>query len=317
MYRKSHAGGRLSTISQSEAAGVLAFDVLKRITSHPANRGKKLEAIIRFAKWQVASRLIVGDVVHDWVNGSRFLVRAGETGLTGNIYAGLHEFSDMGFLLHFLRPQDLFVDVGANSGSYSILAGKAVGARGYAFEPVPASYTRLVENMRLNHLEHTVKCFNVAVGKSDGTVEFTAALDTENHVIANGEPHENTLSIQVTTLDRVLRDENPTLLKIDVEGYETPVLEGATECLRKSSILAVIMELNGLAGRYGFQESAILQTMLANGFETYTYDPFARQLISLDGKLLNLGNTIFVRDKNKILERLASAPCVVMSGRRF
>jgi len=48
------------------------------------------------------------------VNGSKFLVKTGETGLTGNIYTGLHEFPDMGFLLHFLRAEDLFVDIGAN-----------------------------------------------------------------------------------------------------------------------------------------------------------------------------------------------------------
>lgn len=51
------------------------------------------------------------------------------TGATGNIYVGLHEFEDMAFLLHVLRRTDLFVDVGANIGSYTILAGGAAGAK--------------------------------------------------------------------------------------------------------------------------------------------------------------------------------------------
>ena len=59
----------------------------------------------------------------------------------------------MGFLLHVLRSEDLFVDVGANVGSYTILACSVVGARGISFEPVPSTYKRLVENMRLNHLD--------------------------------------------------------------------------------------------------------------------------------------------------------------------
>ena len=75
---------------------------VKFIVSHPMNRGQKLRAIMRFAKWQIGSRLVPGAVVYDWINGSKFLVRTGETGLTGNIYTGLHEFCDMGFVLHYL-----------------------------------------------------------------------------------------------------------------------------------------------------------------------------------------------------------------------
>ena len=59
------------------------------------------------------------------------------TGATGNIYTGLHEFEDMMFLLHLLRPGDIFVDAGANIGSYTVLASAVVGAKSISFEPVP------------------------------------------------------------------------------------------------------------------------------------------------------------------------------------
>lgn len=105
-------------------------NTIKYITSHPLTRKKKWNALSRFAKWQISSRLAPGAIVFEWVNGAKFLVKAGETGLTGNIYTGLHEFTDMAFVLHYLREDDFFVDVGANAGSYSILAGAAVGCRG-------------------------------------------------------------------------------------------------------------------------------------------------------------------------------------------
>jgi len=70
-------------------------------------------------------------MLHEWINGSRFLVKNGEPGLTGNIYTGVHEFSEMGYLPHILRPEDMFFDIGANVGSYMILASSAVGARTY------------------------------------------------------------------------------------------------------------------------------------------------------------------------------------------
>ena len=56
------------------------------------------------------------------------------TGATGNIYAGLHEFVDMAFCLHLLRSGDLFVDVGANIGSYTVLASKVAGANSVTLE---------------------------------------------------------------------------------------------------------------------------------------------------------------------------------------
>jgi len=266
-------------------------NTIKFITSHPLNREHRLSSIIRFAKWQVGSRLVPGAIVYDWVNGSKFLVKAGETGLTGNIYTGLHEFSDMGFLLHFLRAGDVFVDVGANVGSYTILGCSAVGARGIAFEPVPSTFKRLVENMRLNHLDKKVKCINKGVGVQQETIVFTSDGDTVNHVLANGEQSDNAVTVEVTSLDAALCGECPSLIKIDVEGYETPVLEGAQETLKNQALHAVIMELNGSGRRYGFDESKILASMFEHGFRTYSYNPLNRTLINLEGKNLDSGNT--------------------------
>jgi hypothetical protein len=72
-----------------------AFNTLKFIIKHPINKNNKIKSIKRFIKWQIGSRLVTGANVYDWDNDTKFLVRNGETGLTGNIYTGLHEFTDM------------------------------------------------------------------------------------------------------------------------------------------------------------------------------------------------------------------------------
>lgn len=293
------------------------FNLLKFITNHPLNRNNKINAVARFLRWQLGSRLIPGDVVYEWVNGSRFFVRRGESGLTGNIYCGLHEFHDMAFLLHVLRSDDLFIDVGANSGSYTILACAAVGARGYAFEPIPATYNRLFENVRLNHLEDRVNCVNKGVGAEQGSIMFTGGSDTMNHAIAPQEKSDNAIRVPVVTLDAALRGESPSLMKIDVEGFEAPALEGARAILEKTSLHSVIMELNSSGNRYGYDEGKIIGLMAEYGFRTYSYNPYSRTLVSLDGKNHESGNTLFVRDESLVQNRLTSSPKICIHGVAF
>lgn len=293
------------------------LNTIRFIAYHPLNRDNKLRSILRFARWQIQSRLASGPVVYDWINGSKFLARAGETGLTGNIYTGLHEFQDMAFLLHVLRDTDLCVDVGSNAGSYTILACAANGARGYAFEPIPGVYDRLVDNIRLNRLENRVKCMNVGLGREPGSLLFTSDMDTANHALAAGEQSAAAIRVEITTLDTALRDEAPALMKIDVEGFETPVLEGALETLKNPTLHSVIMELNGSGGRYGFDESKILAMMFDYGFKTYSYDPLNRTLTSLHGKNHDSGNTLFIRNEPFVLERLRNAPVIAVHGKQF
>ena len=56
-----------------------------------------------------------------WVDKTVLLAQKGETGIFQDIYCGLHEFSEMGFVLHFHRLEDRFMDIGENSGVYSVL----------------------------------------------------------------------------------------------------------------------------------------------------------------------------------------------------
>lgn len=293
------------------------FPTLKFITRHPLNRGQKLKSVLRFARWQAGCRLVPGAVVCDWINGSRFLARAGETGLTGNIYSGLHEFQEMSYLLHVLRPEDLFIDVGANAGSYTILACAAVGARGIAFEPVPDIFKRLKANVRLNELDDKVVLLNMGLGASPGKIPFTNDDGTVNHAVADGETCANAINVDVTTLDLAMAGQSPALLKIDVEGYETPVLEGAKETLKNESLHSVIMELNESGNRYGYDERHILEVLFDCGFNAYSYDPYLRNLVEIDGKNKNAGNTLFVRNRAFVEARLRGAAQFEVMGQRI
>ena len=99
-------------------------------------------------------------------------------GATGNIYVGLIEFTDMMFVLHFLREGRPFFDIGANVGTYTVLAAGVCGAKTWAFEPDKDAIRALNRNIAINNLQDLVRLHEIAVGDSDQHVAFTAGLGT-------------------------------------------------------------------------------------------------------------------------------------------
>lgn len=283
------------------------INCLRFILNHPLTRSSKMTALGRYFSWQVGTRLIKQDVIVPYVDGTLLRARPGMTGATGNIYVGLHEFEDMAFLLHLLRKDDLFLDVGANVGSYTILAGGAVGARCMSFEPIKRTFGFLEDNINLNRLSARVEVLNIGIGKEKGSLRFTAELDTVNHVVSDAENGANTVEVPVRSLNELLKAKAPSLLKIDVEGFETNVIAGADEVLSCNSLMAVIMELNGSGNMYGFSESALHEKMLSFGFNTFKYLPFKRELVPLRGKPNKLGNTLYVKNVDVVKERLRTS----------
>src|SRR5262249_3097789 len=175
-----------------------------------------------------------------WVSGVRLAARHGMTGATGNIYAGLHEFADMAFTLHFLRPDDLFMDVGANIGSYTLLPSGVCKARTIAFEPDPQTMAFLQRNIDLNGLQENVVLEQAAVGAEEGEVEFTVGHGTTNHVTTGNKGPTQRVSMR--SLDSVAASTPPTMIKVDVEGYEADVFRGARAVLNSPVLKAILTE---------------------------------------------------------------------------
>ena len=245
-------------------------------------------------------------------------------GATGNVYVGLHEFADMSFVLHFLRPNDLFVDVGANIGSYTILASAAVGANCISFEPNPEAWEWLCKNVNLNHVAPLVEARQQAVSSVAGMLNLTTDKGPTNHIVsANAEgasSNSQSCKVQATTLDQALGSQRPIMLKIDVEGFETKVISGARRTLEKPDLRCVLIELAGYGKRYGFDENVLRHQMAELGFESCPYDPFARSLQRgpiRGGNKNHTENTLFVRDIEFVQQRVEGAPCFTVRGWRI
>lgn len=280
------------------------INVLHNITQHPLTERRKSEALARFLAWQLQRRICDKPRVIKYVNDSVMLLRRRQASASAILYTGLLEFEDMSFLLHCLSHSDLFVDVGANVGAYTVLAGKVCRADCLSYEPVPATFVSLLDNLALNDLK--VEARNIALGKERGELLFTTKRDCTNHALRPNEQVEDAIRVPVERLDEVVGDKKPTLIKIDVEGFETQVVAGAHNVLSDPSLLAVIMELNGQGKKYGFDEQALHEKMLGYGFQTFAYDPFQRNL--MPKALTNHGNTLYIRNADQVRTRLSSAP---------
>lgn len=272
------------------------------VLRHPLNAGGRLRALHRLLRWQLVSRLAPGKIAVPFVGDASLFMKKGMTGATGNYYCGLHEQDDMGFTLHFLRPGDLFVDVGANVGSYTVLAAGGAHARVVSVEPIPETFRSLEDNVRLNRLDALVRCRCIGIADKPGILRFSSTDDTMNRIV--DEDGDGVISVPVQTIDDVLAGECPMLMKIDVEGHEHKVLAGATTTLRDVRLGTVIMETNGLSDSQGHTKESLADIMQGLGFTLCHYDAIRRKLVP--GQRGN--NSIFVRDVVGAQARCTAAP---------
>ncbi|MEA2467124.1 MAG: hypothetical protein QOJ57_1250, partial [Thermoleophilaceae bacterium] len=158
----------------------------------------------------------------------------------------------------YLAPGMTAFDVGGHIGKFAVVLGAAVGPRGqvHAFEPLPASYARLVENLALNGLDQVVthrSAVSDRVGEEElvlygeGRASWSSlvprSIEREDWVVRP----EETVTVPTTTIDEAalsLGIERIDLLKIDVEGAEAKVLAGASGLLERGAVDAVLIELS-------------------------------------------------------------------------
>lgn len=279
-------------------------DVVRFVFTHPLNRGQRMRALGRLLRWQLGSRLLACPVALPFVDDLHMVVERGMTGATGNYYCGLHEAEDMAFVLHFLKPGDDFYDIGANVGSYSLLAAAAGATRILAFEPAPETARRLRRNIAFNSLQGVVAVQEMALGPADGEVSFSRGSDTTNHVMAEGEAGEMDV-VRVGRFDDCFVGDRPSFVKMDVEGFESQVLAGAGAALANASLLGLLVEDNGSGRRYG-AEIPIASLLRDHGFEPWRYDPWKRRLVPLLGAT-QTGNVLFLRHSELAQARVDAA----------
>jgi FkbM family methyltransferase len=164
-----------------------------------------------------------------------------------------------------LKPGDLFVDVGANVGTYTIWAGD-LGAQVIALEPAADTYQLLVENVALNN--HPAQVIRAAAGAACGVTAFTVGRDDVNRVDPSGKAR--TLMV---TIDSVLGQRTAAGMKIDVEGFEIEVLRGCMQALAEHRIGLIQIEWNSTSTTaVGSDRQPIASLLAGYGYSLYRPD---------------------------------------------
>jgi len=218
------------------------------------------------------------------------------------IYSGMHEWPDMAFMLHLLRTGDTFADIGANVGSYTVLAVAAVGASTLAFELTPKQYAWLQRNLALNHLESRVTACQAAVGAEPATVSFCLDHGPMNRVVAAGWGGRSQ-PVKVVALDDIPLIAHACCWKLDVEGYEDAVLAGAARTLAEPPPATILCE---------DRSKPVQQRLSGAGLQPCSYAPWTRTLSP--SAAARGGNQLWIRDLAWARERVRTAPVFQVLG---
>lgn len=182
-----------------------------------------------------------------------------------------------------LAPGDHAIDVGANIGYLSLAMATMVGSRGtvHAFEPSPTTCARLARNVSLNPYLR-VRVLAAALG--DGSQNRLRLGQRDAHrsgdasLVRDGDrvdPSWRIHDVELLSIDRYCMEHDvvPTVIKVDAEGWDTDVLAGAQETLRRFQP-ALLVEFNSVALKTrGHSAAQLLEVLHGAGYEVFRISP--------------------------------------------
>lgn len=196
------------------------------------------------------------------------------------VYFKHYERNDLMHLLSHTKAGDCCIDIGANFGAYTLYLGQKVGSEGrvFAFEPHPEVFSRLRRNIALNpHMNITALPFALSSSTRKGTMHLHPE-NTDIGAIDCNSSAAYTKEINLITLDEFIIQEKISkvnLIKMDVEGHELSVLEGAKKTLRNGAVDYILVEFASLYWRSkGINISAFIKRFEDLGYKLIPTDSY-------------------------------------------
>lgn len=178
-------------------------------------------------------------------------------------------------IIHQLDDGDIFIDIGANIGYFSVLASRLVGKTGrvLAFEPSFREFKRLLTNIQLNNLSNVLP-YNIALSDYIGDCQLSINQShTGINFLSDLKNHDSSqILVPVFTGDLILQNfqvKRNCIIKVDVEGAEYAVLNGMKSFLKKQMIKTVVVEITPkFLKRFGHTKQMLYSLMSDLGFSS-------------------------------------------------
>jgi FkbM family methyltransferase len=262
----AHPAGKINPVKRGIGRILWPLDQTAWFTrfawSHRTNQGRvsrRFLATLKLARLWVCARILHRPSVVPIGTKSVIQADPGRFASLKAAFANPPDFPEMLVWSNYLRPGDLFIDVGSNVGSYTLWAAD-LGARVIALEPVLETFQIMLENVRLNGYD--VQTLQAAAGTTCGSTRFTSGLDDQNRIDSSGD-----IEVEMVTMDSVIEDRKVAGMKVDVEGFEIDVLRGCERALQEQRIGLLQLEWNSTS------ESAVNadRTSIVEFLRTYGY----------------------------------------------
>jgi FkbM family methyltransferase len=276
-----------------------ALKTINYILSHPNCQQQKMRSISRFIGWQIHKRLTNNYQDLQLLPDVRLRCYPDSYSAAAVLYCGLYDRDEMNFLLRYLRPEDSFLDIGANIGVYTLLAASKIKSGFiYSFEVLPKNYARLQENLKLNQFDR-VKTYEVAIADFTGEISLNLAEgDSMPFITSNA--NDKTIKVPTDTLDNLLKDrplDNLTLAKMDIEGAEILAFQGAKKMLLEQQRPYVwILEINNAVNNFGHQKQDVANLLKDYGYGLYVYDVDTNKLNAVEVDRRQGNNVLAIAD---------------------
>jgi FkbM family methyltransferase len=183
------------------------------------------------------------------------------------------DYDDVYAEIAALEPGTAFIDIGANHGLFTLVAGKRVGPEGMvlSFEPDLTNFQYLVGNVHANRLTNVIP-FNAAISQANGVARFRPGPTTHSGIgslMTDGPSRVATMNFADNmALFCALVGERRTVIKIDVEGHEGQVLNALADLLQGSKIEKLIVEIDERnLNRHGSTVAELYDGLTAAGFQ--------------------------------------------------
>lgn len=206
------------------------------------------------------------------VRGATVIPNPHDPVVCGALALGVYEKSEISFFCERLRPGMTFVDVGANVGLYAALAINQGAGKVLAIEPLPETFAFLQKTLAANVTSSPIVAENVAAGREKGTLTLHCNPDNKGDNRLYADPMlAQSYDVAVETLDDLCeRHGIPHIdfLKIDVQGAEWLVIDGALRILSQSPGCLLMTEFwpDGIR-KSGGDPRAYLDALASVGFE--------------------------------------------------